>query len=394
MTPTESRPRRLRRDPRPRQVGWRTRDVLRVALVLVGVYLALQLLWVGRSVFFVGFLGVLFGLTVAAGVDRLERHRVPRVVGTMVIVLLTLGALTGLGWLTAPRIAEQLRDLRQQVPEAIDQVEGWVQQRMGGVAEFIGGEDGGGSQPAGRDARAGEQGESGGEQSTVDIRKGLAQQVAGVGRNFFSVFSSTLSVLAGLLLIVFVTIFVAADPGLYHRGLMHLFPHPARARAGEVLTATAATLRRWLLMQLIAMIVIGVVTTAVLLLLDVKAAIALGIIAGLLEFIPYIGPILSAVPALAMALLDGPEKALYVVIAYTGIQQLENALLQPILMKEGLELPPLVTLLGQAVFSLAFGFIGLLVSVPLLATIIVPVKMLYVQDVVGDDVEVLGEGGG
>jgi predicted PurR-regulated permease PerM len=147
-------------------------------------------------------------------------------------------------------------------------------------------------------------------------------------------------------------------------------------------------------MQMIAMVVIGSVTTVALLLLDIKAAIALGIVAGLLEFIPYVGPILAAVPALAMALVDGPEKALYVVIAYTVIQQLEGVVLQPLLMKEGLELPPVITILGQALFSLVFGFLGLLLAVPLLATVMVPIKMLYVRDVVGDDVSVLGEESG
>jgi predicted PurR-regulated permease PerM len=163
-----------------------------------------------------------------------------------------------------------------------------------------------------------------------------------------------------------------------------------RAKAGEVLTGLAATLRRWLATQLVSMMVIGVVTTIVLLLLDVKAPFALGLIAGLLEFIPYFGPILSALPAIAMALLDSPEKALWVALAYTAIQQLESAALQPLLMQKGLELPPVLTLLGQSAMALAFGFMGLLVAVPLLGAIMVPVKMLYVRDVVGDEVTVPG----
>jgi predicted PurR-regulated permease PerM len=161
-----------------------------------------------------------------------------------------------------------------------------------------------------------------------------------------------------------------------------------------VLSATATTLRRWLLMQMVAMLVIGTLTTVVLLLLGVKGALALGIIAGLLEFIPYVGPILSAVPAIAMALVDGPEKAIYVALAYTAIQQLEGVVLQPLLMKEGLELPPVLTILGQALFSLVFGFLGLLLAVPLLATVMVPVKLLYVRDVVGDEVSLPGEESG
>lgn len=412
MTTTKPGPSHpVRRDPRPRQMGWRTRDILRAALLVAAVYAALQLLWVGRSVFFVGFLGVLLGLTLSAGVDWLARRRVPRWLGAPLLVALFVGLFVGLGFLVAPRIGEQLRDLREKVPEVIDRAERWVQQRAGGLAEVIeaapaptrqgpeGATVGAGEAPAdpGQADGAAKEGEAegatvqGDAQQPVDIRRGLAQQLSGAGRHFFAFFSSTLAVLGGMVIILFVAIFVAVDPGLYHRGLLHLFPHQNRAKAGEVLSATATTLRRWLVMQAISMLVIGVVTTVVLVLLDVQAAIALGIIAGILEFIPYAGPILSAVPAVAMALVDSPEKALWVVAGYTAIQQLEGAVLQPLLMKEGLELPPVLTILGQALFSLVFGFLGLLVAVPVLATVLVPVRLLYVRDVVGDEVTVPGQ---
>lgn len=398
----------------PVDPGWRSRDILRAAAIVAGVYVALQLLWVGRSVFLIGFFGILLGIVLAAGVDRLERFRIPRGVGAVLIVLLVFGALTGIGFVAAPQVSRQVGELRQQVPQAIDQVEQWIQRQGGGVAQIIqaasdttGQGRGGGPDTAGADtaqseasklegskqqgsAEEGPTQQEGGQQ--VDIRKSLTQQLAGVGRHFFAFFSSTVSVLGALVIMLFVAIFVAVDPGLYHRGLMHLFPHRARRRAGEVLSATATTLRRWLLMQMVAMLAIGAVTTVVLLLLGVKAAIALGIIAGLLEFIPYVGPILSAVPAIAMALVDGPEKALYVALAYIAIQQLEGVVLQPLLMKEGLELPPVMTILGQALFALVFGFLGLLLAVPLLASVMVPVKLLYVRDVVGDEVTVPGDG--
>ena len=394
----------VKRDPRPRQVGWRTRDILRAALLVAAVYAGLQLLWVGRSVFFVGFLGVLLGLTLSAGVDRLARWRIPRWLGALMLVAGFLGILAGLGFLTAPRIGEQLRDLREQVPQVIDRAERWVQQRAGGLAQVIDAAPQpvrqqadsaasdtarGGSNSA---TTGGAASQAGQPQQPVDLRRGLAQQLSGAGQHFFSFFSSTLAVLGGLIIILFVAIFVGVDPGLYHRGLMHLFPHRTRAKAGEVLSATATTLRRWLVMQAISMLVIGVVSTVTLMLLDVRAAVALGIIAGILEFVPYAGPILSAVPAVAMALVDSPEKALWVVAAYTVIQQLEGAVLQPLLMKEGLELPPVLTILGQALFSLVFGFLGLLVAVPVLATVMVPVRLLYVRDVVGDEVTVPGQG--
>ena len=190
------------------------------------------------------------------------------------------------------------------------------------------------------------------------------------------------------MLIIFLAIYIGAEPNLYHKGMMHLFPHRARERAGEVLTEVATVLRKWLVTQLIAMAVIGSVTTVVLLLLDVKAAFALGFIAGLLEFIPTFGPIFSALPAIAMGFVDSPQKAGYVVIAYWGIQFLENNLLIPALMRGSIDLPPALTMVAQALMVLVFGFLGLLVAVPLTAAILVCVKMLYVEDVVGDEISV------
>jgi len=124
------------------------------------------------------------------------------------------------------------------------------------------------------------------------------------------------------------------------------------------------------------------------LLLHVKAAFALGILAGLFEFIPTVGPILSALPAIAMGFLDSPQKALYVALAFWGIQFAENHLLIPLLMKGGVDVPPVLTILSQALMALVFGFIGLMCAVPLLAAVLVAVKMLYVEGVVGDKVAV------
>ena len=110
--------------------------------------------------------------------------------------------------------------------------------------------------------------------------------------------------------------------------------------------------------------------------------------AGLLEFVPTIGPVLSAVPAIAMGFLDSPEKALYVGLAYVAIQQLENHLLIPLLMKGGMDLPPVLTIVTQGLMALLFGFLGLMIAVPLLAAVMVPIKMLYVEDALGDQIGV------
>ena len=393
-------PGKVRRDRRARAVGWHSKDVARAAGLVIAMYLGLQLLWFAHALVLTVFLGVLFGLAVEAGVDRLARFRVPRGVGAALIVVSFFGILVGFGAAMAPTLREQGRELRVRIPQAIDQLENWLNQRRGGMLGMVIGRATGHVTDTAADtarpvaggiaadtARA--PGDVSAPGATETLRGSLGRQLGGATRYLFPFLSQTVAVFAGLMLIIFMSIYIAADPDLYHRGLMHLFPHRARRRTGEVLSAVATVLRRWLVTQLIAMVVIGVVTTVALLILQVRAAFALGLLAGLLEFIPTIGPILSAIPAIAMAFLDSPEKALLVTGVYIGIQFLENHLLIPLLMKGGVDVPPVLTILGQALFTLLFGFLGLMVAVPLLAAAMVVVKMLYVEAVVGDDVPVV-----
>ena len=415
-------PERRRRIP-----GWQSRDILRAGVLLLGLWVFLKLIWFAHPLMLTAFLGVLFGLAVEGGVDKLQRFRIPRGIGAALIVGAFFALLFGLGAWMAPTLREQARELRTRLPQAIDKVEEWFNERRQGMfglilggTEVAGAPAGqqGGTQVAPGDTAAartdtvvsaldtnravrppegaapaqGGQAQPDRPQETgTALSERLRGQFGTVTRYLFPFLSSTLAVFAGIVLIVFLAIYIGAEPDVYHAGLMHLFPHHARRRAGEVLSAMATVLRRWLVTQLIAMVTIGTITTIVLVALDVKAAFALGALAGLLEFVPTIGPLLSAVPAVAMGFLDSPDKALAVAIAYGAIQFLENHLLIPLLMKGGVNLPPALTIVAQAFMALLFGFLGLMVAVPLLAAILVPVKMLYVEGVVGDDVEVLPE---
>lgn len=398
---------------RHRNVGWRSRDVARTAALVMGLYLLLRLLWFAHPLFLTAFLGVLFGLAVTAGVDRLSafrvgRFRLPRGLSAAIIVFGVLGLLVAFGAWAAPTLRQQSRELRTKLPEAVDKFDVWVEAHRGGVVGLllpdVDSTSATAVPPAAQSAAA--TAPPGSPLQAVDttarvrpatpavgasstLRAKVVEQLTGAKHYFFPFLTSTFAVVGGLLLVIFLTIYVAAEPDTYHDGLMHLFPHRARTRAGEVLTAMATALRKWLLTQLIAMLVIGGVTTVLLLALRVPAALPLGILAGLLEFIPTVGPTLSAIPAIAMGFVDSPEKALYVAIGYVGIQFLENHILIPLLMKEGVDLPPALTILAQALMALVFGFLGLLVAVPLLAATVVAVKMLYVQDVVGEPIEVL-----
>jgi predicted PurR-regulated permease PerM len=374
---------------RNRALGWRSQDVLRASALIIGLYLLLQVLWVASPLVLTAFLGVLFGLAVEAGVDKLERFRIPRYVGAAAIVIGFYAALVGVGALLAPTIRQQMSELRVRLPQAVDQLEDWIREREDGMLGMLLPARG---EPAPAPAAPDTTGPPSDQalQQPESLRERIGFGLERATSYLFPFLSSTLTVFAGIILITFLSIYIGADPDTYHAGLMHLFPHRARKRAGEVLSAMATVLRRWLVTQLIAMVVIGVITTIVLLLLDVEAAFALGLIAGLLEFIPTIGPILSAIPAIAMAFLDSPEKALWVAVSYGGIQFLENNLLIPTLMRE-VDLPPALTMMSQALMAIIFGFLGLLVAVPAVAGLLVPIKMLYVEDVVGDEVNILGE---
>ncbi len=355
----------------------RDRTALRVVVWLTAIYIALQLFWQTRNLILTVFLGVLFAIAVSAGVDRLQRMRIPRAIGAPLIVMAFLTLLGGFGTWIGPTVREQTVELRTKLPEALDKLETWIQGRGGGIISTVLGVPNADS--LARAARTSGQPSTPvqvmAEQKPEGLRERLTAQLSGAGRYFLPVLGSTLALLAATILVLFVTIYVAVDPGLYQRGALRLLPPRSRERAALVLGAIGATLRKWLVTQLIAMVAIGVITTAVLLALDVRAAVPLGILAGLLEFVPTLGPILSALPAIAMGFVDSPEKALVVTVAYIGIQLLENHLLIPILMKEGIDLAPALTIVVQALMALVFGFLGLLVAVPLLAVIVVCVRV-------------------
>jgi predicted PurR-regulated permease PerM len=138
-------------------------------------------------------------------------------------------------------------------------------------------------------------------------------------------------------------------------------------------------MRKWLIATLISMAIIAAMTTTGLLLLGIPAALALGLIAGLLQFVPTVGPIVSAVPAAVVALVVSPLHVLWVILLYLVTQQIESNMITPIVMRRAVDLPPALTLLTQALMTVLFGFLGLLLAVPLVAITMVLVRRLYVE---------------
>jgi predicted PurR-regulated permease PerM len=143
---------------------------------------------------------------------------------------------------------------------------------------------------------------------------------------------------------------------------------------------------------LLAMLIIGSLTSVGLMIIGVPLSLLLGVFAGLLEFIPNIGPFIASAPAILLALVEDPNKALTVAVFFVGLQSMEGYVLTPLVQKHIIDLPPVLTIMGQVVMGILAGPWGLLLAVPMVAVIMVLVKMLYIEDVLGDrSIEVKGE---
>lgn len=381
----------------PERRGWRTADLARASLVALSVWFGLQLLWSVSSLVFLVFLAVLFGLAVGAGVDYLERFKIRRGIASALIVLGTLGSIGGVLALTSPTLLEQGRQLQADFPEAIHKIQTWIDSKRTGLVGTLiksaatppagaGGSAAAIRVPVGAPASSAQRptasqamrqvADSIAASPSEAIKKRITEGMGGASRYLFSFVSNTLAVVTAFVLLVFLAMYIGAEPEVYRGWLLSVVPATSRAQVRVVLAETAKVLRKWLVTQLLAMVAIGTVSMIVLLVLGVKAPFALAFIAGLCEFIPTVGPILSAVPAILMAFVDSPEKALAVLVAYWGIQFLENNLLIPYLMRGEMDLPPAITLVAQSLMTLLFGFLGLMVAVPLTATILVPLRMM------------------
>lgn len=203
-------------------------------------------------------------------------------------------------------------------------------------------------------------------------------------------FPDLIGALGSIVFILVSGVFLAVNPRMYKKGLLTLLPVPRREPVGKALDSAGYALRLWLVGKIITMVVIGVVTTAGLYLIGIPSPLALGFLAGLLEFIPFLGPILAFVPAGAVALSAGQGSFVWVLGLYVVIQQLENNLLVPLVQQHTVELPPVLGMFAVVSFGLLFGPIGVILGVPLAIIILVLVKELYVSQALGEDVSIPG----
>lgn len=183
--------------------------------------------------------------------------------------------------------------------------------------------------------------------------------------------------------------YLAAQPELYRRGALLLFPRGSRDAASAVMEKTVKALKLWLLGQLAIMGIVGTLTGLGAWLIGLPSALALGLIAGLLEFIPFLGPILTAVPALLLALAISPETALWTLLLLVVVQQSEGNIITPLIQREAMTLPPALTLFALIAMGLLFGPLGVLFSMPLTVVGYVMIGELYLRRSLGERTELM-----
>lgn len=201
------------------------------------------------------------------------------------------------------------------------------------------------------------------------------------------------TVATNLVVVMFGALFLAAQPKLYRKGLLILIPRSRRELGGEALDDSGRALKLWLVGQLISMGIVGVLTMAGLWLAGVPTPLALGILAGLMDIVPYVGPVFAAIPGLLLALLEGPETALWALVVYVTVQQIEGNIILPLVQRRMVTLPPALTIFAILAGGVLFGVMGVLLAAPLLVVIYVLVKRLYVREALDTHTPIPGENG-
>lgn len=195
------------------------------------------------------------------------------------------------------------------------------------------------------------------------------------------------SVLLSIFIVLFVCIYLIIEPDTYTRGLISLTPLWYRDRMQTILSRIDETLRAWIRVTAVCMLFIGVTTGIGLAFVGVQQWLALGVLAGLLSFVPNFGMILTLVPAIAVTIVQAPNAVLVVVAIIVIVSFIQAQIIGPYLTSESMNLPPVLILVGQIVFGVFFGFLGLMLAVPLTAIAVVLVQEIYIKDVLGDDMQ-------
>lgn len=335
-------------------------------LVILLMVVSVLVIGYAYRVFLLSFGGLLLAVLLRGLAMLLSErtHLSPSV--SLVVVLMLVLSLGGIAlWVVAPHVSTQVDELAARIPESLQQLRDWLS-GFGWGQRLI---------------------------ATISHQyQNMLERGTFISRTTSSVYWLIWAV-TGFIMVVFIGLYLAANPDLYRRGLVRVVPASRRGRTAEVMQAVEHVLSRWLLGKAISMSIVGVLTGAGLWALGIPLALTLAIIAALLAFIPNFGPVISALPAVLLSLLQNPIMALYVALLYLGVQLVESYLVTPLIQKWAVSLPPVLLIVFQVLMGVLAGTLGLIFATPLLAVLLVLVEMLYIQDFLGEQIEVAGGSG-
>ncbi len=326
------------------ELDYSTKVILRVVAVL----LALAFLWVVRDIVVVILLSLVLASAMEPMVDYLNRRKIPRSVSVLGTYVLVIGLVSLIVSLMAPLVVEQFRVLSQNLPQYAIEIEA----RYPNLTALFGG---------------------------ADIGSVIHTLFSG-GGGTDAIFNRTVGFFNGVFAVVSVLVIsfylVAADRGMKH--FIHdLVPTSQQAVVMNLIRKVQHKMGLWVVGQLVLSVFIFVLTYVGLSILGVKYALFLALLAGLLEVVPYVGPFLSAIPAVFFALIQSPTLVLGVIVLYVIIQKTEGYVLVPKVMEKTVGTSPLVVILALLVgFKLA-GILGLLLAVPLAGAVTVVIAELF-----------------
>jgi predicted PurR-regulated permease PerM len=328
--------------------------------LLVLAYVATQFI----EVLFTVFAGILLAVFLAGAARELnEDILLPRPLALLLTIIGLVGLVVGLWTLAGPDISEQINVLAALLPDAAERLASQVR-KSAQQYEWI--------------------------QRFVDPSQLLPPVSSVIGR-VTNVFRGTLNILVNAFIILFIGIYGAAAPKPYVEGMVRLVPHAHRTRAREVVHALGRALRWWLVGRGIMMVIVGSLIALGLHLAGIPSPVALGLVAALCSFVPYLGPILSVLPALLVASVIGITEILYVLVVYGMVQLFESYLIAPLVQQQAVHIPPATVITAQFIGGIGAGAGGVLLATPLTIVLIVLIQMLYVEDVLGEEVSLLGE---
>ena len=325
--------------------------------VLAAVFVLMAVL--AADVLLIVFASILGATLLHGGAEWLAKHTpLPFWAALAVFTTAIVAGVAALGMVAAPVLAEQAGQLWQQVPRALATVRATLEKQSWGPALL----------------------------SQVSL-EGLATPSSGgaIAGRATSAVASTFGALGNFAIICVLGVFLAADPGTYRCGIVALVAPSQRQRAEAVLNQLGATLQSWMLAQLLSMAVIGLLTALGLYLLHVPLAVVLGVIAALFTFIPNLGPILAAAPAVLLGFAVSPIQGAYVAALYVGVQVIEGNVTTPMIQQYTIALPPALIIAAQLLMAGAFGLLGLALATPLLAVAITLTQLLYVHGFLGSE---------